>query len=176
MDQLLRQLLQICSLSGILPTFTLSDTVGNAEVQKATLSHTESSLLVGTNCFERTQSIRPLANGNAANGWILRAGWRETVTSGSLRTWGWNSPALLDSLPRGAILECTVVIRAPFSQLFLMVSWSHKFKIPLANTPEIKYFHSISQAEISVDWMWNNFLLETKNVILNFPATFFVFK
>jgi hypothetical protein len=56
------------------PTFTLPETVGNAEVQKVTLSHTESGLLVNANCFERTQSIRPLANGNAANGWTMRAG------------------------------------------------------------------------------------------------------
>jgi len=28
---------------------------------------------------------------------MIRAGWRETVTSGSVRAWGWNSPGLLDS-------------------------------------------------------------------------------
>jgi len=48
--------------------------MGNAEVQEITLSYTESGLLVRANCFEGTQSIRPLANGNAANGWTIRAG------------------------------------------------------------------------------------------------------
>lgn len=28
--------------------------------------------------------------------WFVRAGWSESFTSGSVRGWGWNSPALLD--------------------------------------------------------------------------------
>ncbi len=58
----------------ILPTFTLSDTMGNAVVQEVTWSHAESGPLVGANCFERPQSIRPLEDGNATNGWTIRAG------------------------------------------------------------------------------------------------------
>ena len=32
---------------------------------------------------------------------MIRAGWRETVTSGSVRAWGWNSPGLLGTQIQG---------------------------------------------------------------------------
>jgi hypothetical protein len=35
----------------------------------------------------------------ASSGWIMGAGWGESLKSGSERAWGWNSPGLLTNTP-----------------------------------------------------------------------------